>query len=72
MENTFNQHVYDALSLLIQNYNDLALKVIAAERILARQNRSVFEDYLTEKTSVERELKLRAPLEVLAPLRNSL
>jgi len=67
----FPKHVLDVLSNLIQNYNELAVKLAAAERVLARQDPAVFEAYLKEKESAARELKLRAPAEVLAPFRSN-
>jgi hypothetical protein len=67
----FPRHVYDVLSLLISQQNESAVKIHAAERVFEKSDPTLFDAYVKEIAVARRELNLRAPLEVLAPLKNN-
>jgi len=59
----------NVLATLIDGYNDLAVKVIAAERVMLRHSPSTVDDYLLEIEHIRKTLSLPAAEKVLAELR---
>jgi hypothetical protein len=70
-EDRFNRHVYDVLSILISEHNEMAAKLYAAELVLQKADPALFDAYVKGIADARRKLNLRAPIEVLAPLRNN-
>ncbi len=68
MESESLKQVVNVLSKLIHDYNEMAVQIVAAERVFQRESPALFDAYIREKASVWHDLNPPAPLEVLQGL----
>ena len=59
----------NVLTTLIDGYNDLAVKVIAAERVMLDRSPSTVDDYLVKIEDIRKKLSPPTAEKVLAGLR---